>query len=520
MACTVLVPLIASAAYTRQVKQYEASSAVFLPTYTTLALDPVTGNLELTPAGGITGDESDLASGVVADQVAAKLGYRLPVDTSVSDTQDVVTFTVRAADPARAVAAANAYAEVFAAQPPQAPNSDDPNAQLIAQLEAQRATASPYDYTWIDNQIASLQLNDQVVDTANRFNSAIRPVVLSRASGATSVFSGYGRALATSLAAGVLLGIILALVFDRLDLTLRTRRELEDATGLGVLGVLPASADPAGADGVLAAPDGAHAHAHRTLGLAFEFAALQRPMRLVQLTSAGDADGTTATLVNLAVSEAMVDRRVIVADLDLRRPGAAAAFGIARNAPGFTSVLLELCTVGEALVQPDPALPLWVLPPGPMPPNPADFLAIRGVDRTIHAVAGLADLVLVDTPNLLSYPDALTVAGFVDAVLLVARLHHTRRTHVHKAVARLAEVDAPLIGSVLVGVRDDELLALVTDASLDAPLPGHGPVPARRERDAVLAGSVSSGEVERWSLAKWSAPAWGVPAAPQDPAEH
>jgi non-specific protein-tyrosine kinase len=191
------------------------------------------------------------------------------------------------------------------------------------------------------------------------------------------------------------------------------------------------------------------AEAYRTLrtNLTF-FAALDRPVETMVVTSAGPDEGKSQVLANLAVAMAQGERRTILVDADLRHPGLHAMFGVA-NDRGLTTMILE----EEALDAP-PLLDVGVenlllVPSGPLPPNPADVLGSSRMEQVIDVFKGRADVILFDAPPVASVTDAAVLGTKVDGVLLVVAAGRTRREHAERAKELLERVQVRIIGAVL-----------------------------------------------------------------------
>ena len=157
----------------------------------------------------------------------------------------------------------------------------------------------------------------------------------------------------------------------------------------------------------------------------------------------------------------------MVVDCDLRFPRVHDYFGLS-NEVGFTSVVH-----GEPLSSALQRVPgvdrLYVLPSGPIPPNPSEILT---TDRCHEVMASLqADdtLVIVDTPPLLAVTDAAALAPSAGGILIVATARSTRRKHVRRALEILRQVSAPILGLVLYRAESAEISA-------------DGKGPSRRER--------------------------------------
>jgi non-specific protein-tyrosine kinase len=196
-------------------------------------------------------------------------------------------------------------------------------------------------------------------------------------------------------------------------------------------------------------PRGPAAEAYRTLrtNLTF-FAALDRPVESLVVTSAAPDEGKSEVLVNLAVTMAQGERRTILVDADLRRPGLHELFGVA-NDRGLTTMILE----EEALDDP-PLLDVGVenlllVPSGPLPPNPADILGSSKMEQVIDVFKERADVILFGAPPVVAVTDAAVLGTKVDGVLLVVAAGRTRRDHAGRAKELLQRVNVRIIGAVL-----------------------------------------------------------------------
>jgi len=190
------------------------------------------------------------------------------------------------------------------------------------------------------------------------------------------------------------------------------------------------------------------AEAYRTLRTNLTFAALDKPIETLVVTAAASKENKSSVLANLAVTMAQGERRTILVDADLRRPGLHEVFGVA-NDRGLTSTIVE-----ETALDSPPLLDvgvdnLWLMPSGPLPPNPADILGSRKMEEIIAALKNRADIVLFDAPPIIAVTDAVVLGTKVDGVLLVVRAGRTRREHAEQAKELLERVHIRIVGAVL-----------------------------------------------------------------------
>lgn len=150
---------------------------------------------------------------------------------------------------------------------------------------------------------------------------------------------------------------------------------------------------------------------------------------------------------NLAISLAKCGWRVVLVDANLRDSHLADCLGI-ENSVGLSDVLSAGRPVGDVLNQWRPA-PLLVLPSGTTSPNPSALLTSPRLSSVLRELEDQADIVLFDTPPVLSTPDATALARRCTGTLLIARYGRTRREHVSEAVRRLETVHAKVLGTVL-----------------------------------------------------------------------
>jgi capsular exopolysaccharide synthesis family protein len=201
-----------------------------------------------------------------------------------------------------------------------------------------------------------------------------------------------------------------------------------------------------------AAPSSGAAEAYRTLRTSIQFVALDRPIRIVQITSPVAQEGKSTTLSNLGVVLAQAGQRVVMVCCDLRRPRLHNFFG-KENRVGFTSVLLGQTSLADAV---QPALPdqdhLWLLASGPEPPNPSELLASPLTGEVLRTLASEFDVVLVDSPPVLPVTDAAVLSAHVDAVIVVSVAGITGGKDLRRTLELLSHVNAPVVGTVLNGV--------------------------------------------------------------------
>ena len=280
---------------------------------------------------------------------------------------------------------------------------------------------------------------------------------------------------AIGLLVGLILGVTLAFVQEGLDNSIKTAEDAERLVAVPSLAVIPLGPSQRrprvtgrgqrngkslgeGALGltVLRHPSSTLAEAFRTLRTSVLLSTSPRPPECVLVTSAQAGEGKTSTALNLATAFAQQGDRVLIIDGDLRRPAITAALGLP-NDKGLSGFLTGAHGLNEVLRQVDPQLPLWVLPAGPIAPNPAELLSSATMRSALRELRRRFRYVLVDSPPLLVVTDATILSTLVDGVILVIESESTARGAVVRARRLLESAGARVLGVVMnkVNLRHD-----------------------------------------------------------------
>jgi succinoglycan biosynthesis transport protein ExoP len=253
------------------------------------------------------------------------------------------------------------------------------------------------------------------------------------------------------LTAGLVLGLGAAFLRDSIDDRLISKEATEHAGGVPVLAMTPLVTPWRRREPLVVSvtePTSPAAESYRSLRTSLQFARQERQLRSLLLTSPGVGEGKTATLANLGVAFAEAGERVVLVSCDLRRPRIGAFFGLDER-EGLTNVLLGERTLEEVLA-PMPGLDrLSLLPAGPVLPNPAELLNNPRARDVFTRLRDQYDLVLIDSPPVLPVTDAAILSQYADATLLLAAAGQTRRADLHRAVEKLDQVGATILGIVL-----------------------------------------------------------------------
>lgn len=443
LAVVVLIPAATYVVTDRQSKVYEAS--------TLLKVQPQTVSISNQISFGTSGSTETariIRTTAVAKEAARELGEDPnsagsllgSISTTVADeTTDTgfLTITASASEPKRAANIANAFAAAITQT-----RTDEAIAKIdetIGTLSRQGGDAASQEFLAEQlQQLRALRASQsdttQVIEPATPAGAPISP--------------NPGRNARIALVLALLIAAGLVPLLNALDRRLRTPEELEDLSDAPLLGSIPDEAFPGHGSGP-------YVHeAFQTLRAGLTYFNIDRTLGSVLIASPTRGDGKTTVAANLSLALAQDGRNVIAVDCDLRRPQLAKRLGVADQVNfGLDSVLIDRRGVGEALVEVEVEGGRLRLLPGGSPPNPSVLL---GSDRMRSLLARLredADMVIIDTPPLLSVSDAIPLQEQVSGTVVVARMDYTSRDGVRKAGAFISTAGGSVLGLVATGVQ-------------------------------------------------------------------
>lgn len=172
--------------------------------------------------------------------------------------------------------------------------------------------------------------------------------------------------------------------------------------------------------------------------------------KVVVVTSAMQSEGKSITSVNLAISYAQMNKRVLLIDCDLRRPKLARLLDM-RCEVGLSNILVSPDLKKKAIL--DANVPgLQVILAGDVPPNPSELLASGRMQRLVEELREVYDYIILDTSPVNMVTDASVLIPYSNGVLLVVRAGYSDRGAVRSAVEQLEYSQAKILGFVLNGV--------------------------------------------------------------------
>ena len=245
---------------------------------------------------------------------------------------------------------------------------------------------------------------------------------------------------------GLVGGVGLAFVLDNLDTTLYTTQQIEAITKLPTVGKIPQTNDKMKIIRVENEYQ-PEFEAFRRLRTNIFASDIDLSSHTLMVTSAERGEGKSTITANLAVSIAQSGRSVAVVDCDMRLPTLHEMFDHP-NDRGLTNVLIEDFKIEDALQE--TAFPrLHLLTSGPTPPNPTELLGSVKMKAILNELKSKFDIVLLDTPALLSVTDAAVLVPMVDNIVLVVARTRSKKDSIHAVRQQLQYVNAKMVDVVV-----------------------------------------------------------------------
>ncbi|MEL4359207.1 MULTISPECIES: polysaccharide biosynthesis tyrosine autokinase [unclassified Luteococcus] len=255
------------------------------------------------------------------------------------------------------------------------------------------------------------------------------------------------RNLVMGLLAGLLLGLGLALLRDRMDTSVAGERDVKEITDETIIGAIPFDSQaPKQPLIVQSDPMSSRSEAFRTLRTNLQFVDIANHPKVFVLTSSLPGEGKSTTAANLALTLGASGSTVCVIEGDLRRPQLLNYMGL-EGGVGLTSVLIGETEL-EDVLQPF-GENLYVLGAGPIPPNPSELLGSETMRALLNQLRDRFDYVIIDAPPLLPVTDAAVVSRLADGAIVVVGAGVIKKENVTRALESLDTVEANVLGIVM-----------------------------------------------------------------------
>jgi len=258
---------------------------------------------------------------------------------------------------------------------------------------------------------------------------------------------------------GLFTGIGLAFFFEYLDNTIKTPEDVKQHLNIPYLGLIPLFStenkgilkdDTSRELVTVNYPRSTASESYRGIRTSILFSFAETVPQVILITGVGPQEGKTITTVNLAVTMAQADSKIVILDCDMRRANVHKVFGTA-NDHGISNLLVGNSNMREAILH--TRIPnLDVIPCGPIPPNPSELLGSTRMTTLLNSLRKHYAHILIDSPPSLAVTDAVVLSKSVDGVILVIRAGYTAKEIIRSGIAQFGAVGTHILGAVLNGV--------------------------------------------------------------------
>ena len=255
--------------------------------------------------------------------------------------------------------------------------------------------------------------------------------------------------LLAGVGVGLLAGLAGAVGLEFLNDTIRSREDIRTKLQLACLGAVPRVHAKNSFVEDLRNPGSLISEAYSAIVAALRFSTEQGMPKVLLVTSSQPAEGKSSTALAIAQNLARRDQSVLLIDSDLRKP----AFKAANDKVGLSKLLTTDDRIAGHVSETQHAN-LWLLPSGPLPPNPADLLATTRIRKIIAEATERFDLVVIDGPPTLGLADAPLLASAAGNVLFVIESGKTRTRAAIEALNRLEATGTHVLGATLTKATD------------------------------------------------------------------
>jgi len=249
--------------------------------------------------------------------------------------------------------------------------------------------------------------------------------------------------------ASLLLGVVLVLLLDILDSTIRSIEHVEKRLGLSLLGILPRIDLQGKALLDVVLDDGRQMfnESMRTIRTGIMLSALDNPHKVLLVTSSVPGEGKSTVSANLAINLGKMEK-VLLMDCDFRRPSIAKAFNLSTSAPGLSELVAGTVKFKDCIHQSE-KYGIDIFTAGTIPPNPLELLASERFEKLLTVLEKHYDRIIVDSPPVHAVSDSLVLSRHAKGMLFVVKSDGTSQRIIKPCIKRLHDVDAPIIGVVL-----------------------------------------------------------------------
>ena len=255
--------------------------------------------------------------------------------------------------------------------------------------------------------------------------------------------------LIAGLGLGLLAGLGAAVALEFINDTIKTREDVRTKLRLPCLGVVPRTVAKDTFVEDLRNPGSLVSEAYSAIVAALRYSTEDGMPKVLLVTSTQPGEGKSSTALAIAQNFARREKSVLLIDSDLRKP----AFKAATDKVGLSKLLTTEERIANHVVETQHSN-LWLLPSGPVPPNPADLLSTGRIRKIVAEASERFDLIVIDGPPTIGLADSPLLAAATGNVMFVVESGRTRTRAVIEALNRLEATGTHILGVTLTKAKD------------------------------------------------------------------
>jgi tyrosine-protein kinase Etk/Wzc len=231
-----------------------------------------------------------------------------------------------------------------------------------------------------------------------------------------------------SVIAGLGFAVAIVALKEGLNRNILFRSEIEDYTSIPVIGEIieDGSNEP-----IVISHDRKNfiAEQFRQIRTSLSYLGISSRKKKVLITSSIPGEGKSFVAANLAISLALTDKKVVLLEIDLRKPKLSEIFGIKSTSPGISNYFIGEKEADEIIKRTDINPNLFIISAGPIPPNPSELILNGKIQELLAYLENAFDYIVIDTAPVTPVTDAYLLSQFCDATLYVVRHGYTPRIY-------------------------------------------------------------------------------------------
>ena len=266
--------------------------------------------------------------------------------------------------------------------------------------------------------------------------------------------------------ASLLLSVSMAFIYEKIDDTIKSSRDVEFKLGVQLLGIIPLiKRSIIGKNkqlplNPLDIPDkkGTFAESINTIQTELSIGeSVDNKRKVILVTSSVPGEGKSSSALNLAYAFSQIEK-VLIIDCDMRRPSLAKSIGETKGAVGLSSLITGAALPADCIRR-NALGTIDVLPSGPIPDKPLVLLSCARFEEIITQLRKYYDRIIIDSAPTQAVSDALKLSKLADSVVYVVKSNSTSIEQARRGLERLYRIDAPVAGVLVTQVDVDKIAA-------------------------------------------------------------